>query len=174
MGEFLATASFSSPIGKLRVAATRQGLVQLSLPRSSGAGFEGWLKRALPDAERVDWLPVLDAVGRELDEYFAGTLRAFRVPLDLRGTHFQISVWQALLEIPYGEVRSYADIARQVKRPKAFRAVGAANGANPVAIIVPCHRVIASGGGLGGYGGGIETKRRLLAFEQGTARTRLL
>ena len=90
------------------------------------------------------------------------------MPLDLRGTPFQLSVWRAIVEVPYGETRSYAELAQRVKRPTAYRAVGAANGANPVPIIVPCHRVIASDGKLGGYGGGLETKRRLLAFEKTT------
>jgi O-6-methylguanine DNA methyltransferase len=174
MGEILATSTFESPLGTLRAAATREGVVQIALPRSSGAGFEGWLRRALPDAERVEWLPALDAVAGELAEYFAGCRREFRVPLDLRGTPFQVSVWCALAEIPYGQTRTYADIARKVQRPKAFRAVGSANAANPVPIILPCHRVIASGGRLGGYGGGVEAKRRLLAFEQGTAQSELL
>ena len=166
MGEVLATSVLESPIGKLRVAATPGGIVCIALPRSSGAGFSGWLRRVLSEAERVDSLPLLDLACRELQEYFAGTRRAFTVPLDLRGSVFQLSVWHALLEIPHGETCSYAEIARRVKHPKAFRAVGAANGANPVPVIVPCHRVIGSSGRLSGYGGGLETKRRLLAFEK--------
>ncbi len=90
----------------------------------------------------------------------------FELPLDLRGTPFQRAVWEALQEIPYGETRSYAEIARRVGQPNAVRAVGAANGANPVALIVPCHRVIASGGKLGGYGGGLALKGKLLAMER--------
>jgi O-6-methylguanine DNA methyltransferase len=166
MGEVLATSMLESPIGRLRVAVTPGGVVRIALPRAGGAGFPGWLRGALPNAERVDWLPALDVVQRELQEYFAGQRREFTVPLDLRGTPFQLSVWRALAEIPFGETRTYAEIARRVKRPKAFRAVGAANGANPVPILVPCHRVIESGGKLGGYGGGLETKQRLLAFEK--------
>jgi len=101
----------------------------------------------------------------ELEEYFAGKRREFGFPLDLRGTDFQIACWRALLEIPYGETRSYADIARAVGRPKGFRAVGMANNRNPIAIVVPCHRVIASDGKLCGYGGGLEIKRKLLELE---------
>jgi O-6-methylguanine DNA methyltransferase len=95
------------------------------------------------------------------------------LPLDLKGTRFQLEVWRALLRIPYAETRSYADLAREVGSPNAARAVGSANGANPVAIIVPCHRVIASGGGLGGYSAGLDCKRKLLALESATAPYRL-
>jgi O-6-methylguanine DNA methyltransferase len=102
---------------------------------------------------------------RELEEYFAGRRREFTVALDLRGTDFQMACWRALLAIPYGETRSYADIARAVGQPKGFRAVGMANNRNPVAIVVPCHRVIASDGSLCGYGGGLDLKRKLLELE---------
>ncbi len=98
-------------------------------------------------------------------EYLEGKRIEFDLPLDLRGTPFQIAVWSALLEIPYGETRSYQQIANVIGRPRAVRAVGAANGANPVAIVVPCHRVIASDGTLHGYGGGLDLKARLLAME---------
>ncbi len=166
MGEYIATTEIESPIGRLRLAATRKGLVRLSLPRESGKGFASWLTRRVPDGEAVDWLPHLDTARRELEEYFAGTRERFGVPLDLRGTEFQLACWRELCSIPLGETRSYAELAQAVGRPKAVRAVGAANGANPVPLIVPCHRVINTGGKLGGYGGGLETKRRLLAFEQ--------
>lgn len=101
----------------------------------------------------------------QLEEFFAGERREFSFPLDLRGTDFQVQCWRALLQIPYGETRTYADIARAVKRPQAFRAVGMANNRNPIAIVVPCHRVIASDGTLCGYGGGLEVKRKLLELE---------
>jgi len=102
---------------------------------------------------------------RELEEYFAGKRSEFTFPLDLRGTEFQLACWRALLAIPYGETRTYADIARAVGRPQGFRAVGMANNRNPVAIVVPCHRVIASDGTLCGYGGGLNIKRKLLELE---------
>jgi O-6-methylguanine DNA methyltransferase len=105
--------------------------------------------------------PYLD----QLRQYFAGERREFTLPLDLHGTEFQLRCWHALLEIGYGEIRTYAQLARTVDSPKGFRAVGAANGANPVSIIVPCHRVIASDGTLGGYGGGLEVKEKLLRLE---------
>jgi methylated-DNA-[protein]-cysteine S-methyltransferase len=107
---------------------------------------------------------------QELDEYFAGERRKFTIPLDLRGTPFQIACWNALLEIPYGETRSYGEIARAIGHPQAFRAVGMANNRNPIAIVVPCHRVIASSGSLCGYGGGLELKRKLLDLEGATMR----
>lgn len=102
---------------------------------------------------------------RELEEYFAGERRDFNFPLDLRGTEFQLKCWRALLEIPYGETRTYADIARAVGQPRGFRAVGLANNRNPIAIVVPCHRVIASDGTLCGYGGGLDIKQKLLDLE---------
>jgi O-6-methylguanine DNA methyltransferase len=101
----------------------------------------------------------------ELEEYFSGKRREFSFPLDLRGTDFQVACWRALLAIPYGETRTYADIARAIGKAKAFRAVGMANNRNPIAIVVPCHRVIASDGTLCGYGGGLDVKRRLLELE---------
>ena len=121
-----------------------------------------------PRAQKVrfeDSAHELAAYVRELEEYFAGTRRAFDFPLDLRGTDFQVACWRALLAIPYGETRTYADIARAVGRPQGFRAVGMANNRNPVAIVVPCHRVIASDGTLCGYGGGLDIKRKLLELE---------
>jgi methylated-DNA-[protein]-cysteine S-methyltransferase len=107
------------------------------------------------------------AAGEQLDQYFAGERRDFDLPLDLRGTPFQRRVWQALLTIPYGETRSYGELAAQIGRPDRPRAVGAANGRNPVSIVVPCHRVIGSDGGLTGYGGGLARKRWLLDHEAG-------
>lgn len=109
---------------------------------------------------------MLEEAGSQLAAYFAGKLKDFELPLDLQGTSFQKRVWDLLLEIPYGETRSYAQIATAAGNPEATRAVGSANGRNPVAIIVPCHRVVQTGGGLGGYGGGLELKRALLALER--------
>jgi O-6-methylguanine DNA methyltransferase len=152
----------------LHLAATDRGICGLSFVESTlqflaemarATGIEEWDR---------DSDPVLGHAAAQLDEYFTARRRAFQLPLDLRGTPFQQKVWNALLEIPYGETRSYAELARSIGAPKAYRAVGAANGANPIAIIIPCHRVISSGGGLGGYGGGVPLKRRLLALESGT------
>ncbi|MDV9188537.1 methylated-DNA--[protein]-cysteine S-methyltransferase [Streptomyces sp. SR27] len=106
---------------------------------------------------------------RQLDAYFAGELTEFDLPLHLIGTEFQLRVWAELCRIPYGETRTYGELAEELGNPGASRAVGLANGKNPVGIIVPCHRVVGAGGGLTGYGGGLDRKQRLLAFESGTA-----
>ena len=168
-------AELDSPIGALRLASTERGLAYVELPHASGCGLEGWLRRRLPGARPSSAFAPNRTAFAQILEYLEGKRSAFELALDLRGTPFQLEVWKALLEIPYGETRSYREIARAVGRPSAVRAVGAANGANPLALVVPCHRVVASGGGLGGYGGGLELKARLLAMErQGPAQGRLL
>lgn len=149
----------SSPVGPLFLAASTRGLVRLE--------FETRMQKINSATIQLQesasaFAPYL----RELDEYFAGQRREFSQPLDLRGTPFQVACWRALLEIPYGETRSYRDIAQSIGHPRACRAVGMSNNRNPVAIIVPCHRVIASSGSLCGYGGGLDRKRKLLDLEQ--------
>jgi methylated-DNA-[protein]-cysteine S-methyltransferase len=114
--------------------------------------------------ERPDHAVLRRAI-RQLNEYFAGTRRTFDLPLEFRGTDFQRRAWSALLAIPYGETRSYLDMARTLRNPAAVRAVGAANGRNPISIIAPCHRVIGTSGDLTGFGGGLEAKAWLLAHE---------
>lgn len=118
------------------------------------------------DEGGADGSEVLVRAQRQLEEYFRGERTRFDLPLQPKGTPFQLAVWQALTEIPYGETASYGDVARAVGRPKAFRAVGMANHCNPIPIIVPCHRVIGSDGRLTGYAGGLEIKRALLELEQ--------
>ncbi len=164
--EWVHTAQIDSPIGSLRLASTSHGLAYLELPHASGRGLEGWLRRSLPGVRCEDGFASNRAAAVQILEYLEGKRRTFELALDPRGTAFQCAVWRALLEIPYGETRSYADVALAVGRPNAVRAVGAANGANPLALVVPCHRVIAAGGSLGGYGGGLELKARLLAMER--------
>ena len=159
-----------SPVGPLFLATSARGLVALEfdkrLPGQQTIRPNPRDLRAESTKVRFeDSAYELGAYVRELEEYFAGTRRAFDFPLDLRGTDFQIACWRALLAIPYGETRTYADIARAVGRPQGFRAVGMANNRNPVAIVVPCHRVIASDGTLCGYGGGLDIKRKLLELE---------
>jgi O-6-methylguanine DNA methyltransferase len=160
------TAEFDTPIGSMLCATTERGLAYVRLPRAGGRGFAGWLRRYAPGAEvRSGFAPNKAAV-QQILEYLGGKRSAFELPLDLRGTDFQLRVWNALLAIPFGETRSYGDVARALDLPlRAARAVGTANGANPCAIVVPCHRVVAAGGKLGGYGGGLPLKRRLLALE---------
>lgn len=108
---------------------------------------------------------LLDETERQLRRYFSGTLHTFDLPWRTSGTLFQESVWRMVYAIPYGRTRTYMDLARELNSPGAVRAVGAANGANPLPILIPCHRVVATGGGMGGYGGGVDLKRRLLALE---------
>jgi methylated-DNA-[protein]-cysteine S-methyltransferase len=152
-----------SPVGPLAIVMSDAGLMRLEFHRQGNIPDNNfaWLE----DGVRTN------AVRRELEEYFGGRRREFTLPLDLRGTDFQLRCWRALLTIPYGETRTYADVARAIGKPKAFRAVGMANHDNPVAIIVPCHRVIASGGGLCGYGGGLDIKQKLLELEGARTQT---
>ncbi|MDH5307253.1 MAG: methylated-DNA--[protein]-cysteine S-methyltransferase [Myxococcales bacterium] len=166
LAETVYVARVDTPIGPLRVASTASGLAYVELPHESGSGLRGWAHRVLPHAQLLEGFAPNRAAITQLQEYLAGKRTDFELPLDLRGTAFQVTVWTALRGIPYGETRTYAEIARAVERPRALRAVGAANGANPLALVVPCHRVVASGGKLGGYAGGLELKARLLAMEQ--------
>jgi len=119
------------------------------------------------DWVRDDDERVLAEARRQLDTYFAGNLSAFDLPLDPAGTPFQVQVWQQLTRIPYGQTISYGELARRIENPSASRAVGLANGRNPIAVIVPCHRVIGADGSLTGFGGGLDRKRALLSLEQG-------
>ena len=159
-GDIVSTCQTETPIGTLQLASTAAGLVYVGLPRSSGAGLAGFLARHVPRAHRQRaYAPLRDAI-RELLEYLDGKRRDFSLPLDVRGTPFQRRVWEALVEIPYGETRSYGEIAAAIGQPGASRAVGLANGANPIPLVIPCHRVIAAGGRIGGYGGGVRLKQR--------------
>jgi methylated-DNA-[protein]-cysteine S-methyltransferase len=127
---------------------------------------DGSRRARLPSAARAE-TALLQETRQQLEAYFAGELLQFDLPLMPVGTAFQQRVWKALGDIPYGQTISYAELARRVESPKACRAVGSANGSNPSALIIPCHRVIATGGGLGGYGGGLDRKRWLLELESG-------
>jgi len=149
----------ASPVGVLTRVASGQGLAAVLWEKDDPARV-----RLGPLAEGRGH-PVLEEAARQLDGYFAGARRAFDLPLDFQGTDFQRAVWAALLTIPYGETRSYADIARAIGRPTAMRAVGAANGRNPLSIIAPCHRAIGSNGALTGFAGGLDAKRHLLRLE---------
>jgi len=134
-----------------------------------------WIERYVPECRCVDDVAPNAAAIEQILEYLSSERTEFDIPLDLRGTPFQRAVWDVLLKIPYGESCSYAEVARAVGRPNAQRAVGSANNANPVALVVPCHRVIAADGSLGGYGGGQDLKARLLAMERSRpSRKRLL
>ena len=151
-----------SPIGPLTLIAHEGRLagVLMEITRYDPAAHERGEAVAAGDE------PVLDAAAVQLDAYFAGELTTFDLPLTLHGTAFQRTVWAALQDIPYGETISYGEMARRIGLPSASRAVGLANGRNPVSIVVPCHRVIGADGSLTGYGGGMERKRFLLGLEQ--------
>ena len=146
-----------SPVGGLRLVSDGTRLMglhfmdQLPLVETSYRSADG----------------VLDETRRQLDAYFAGRRKVFELPLGLEGTPFQLRVWSALQDIPFGETRSYGELAKAIGKPTAMRAVGAANGANPISIVVPCHRVVGADGSLTGFGGGIERKKFLLSLEQG-------
>ena len=148
-----------SPVGKLKLIASSNALVAVL-----------W-EQERPDRVRLDLAkldlrhPILCEAERQLTEYFAGKRTQFDLPLEPRGTQFQRKIWQALREIPFGQARSYLDLAKAAGSPRAARAVGAANGKNPLSIVVPCHRAIGADGRLNGFAGGVETKAKLLALE---------
>ncbi len=146
--------TIQSPLGSLTLVEEDGALVQLA--------FDGY---TVLESEEVD-SPLLREAERQLASYFAGQLQVFSLPLCTRGTPFQEKVWCALQKIPYGETRTYGELAAMIGQPTAARAVGGANHRNPLAIIIPCHRVVAAHGGLGGYGGGLDKKQWLLALEE--------
>jgi methylated-DNA-[protein]-cysteine S-methyltransferase len=151
--------------GSFGAAVSERGLARLTFPDEPPGLCQQWVQRWWPEAEIIPDDGRLQPVAEQLQAFFRRELTEFQLDLDLQGTEFQRAVWQALQAIPYGETRSYADIAKAVGRPQAMRAVGGANHANPVPIIVPCHRVIGKSGQLVGYGGGLELKQRLLKLE---------
>ena len=155
-------AYLDTPVGTLLIAGDAAAVLRIEFPVGGKAAKAeaGWMES--PQG------PVGEAA-RQLREYFAGTRTDFDLPLAPRGTEFQRSVWRQLQEIPYGATISYGELARRVGNPQASRAVGSANGKNPLPIVIPCHRVIAGNGTLGGFGGGLPTKQTLLALEQATS-----
>jgi len=146
---------YSSPLGWFEIKSDNDAITKLILCET-------------PDIVKKSENPVLQQCCLELDEYFAGKRKKFDVKTAFTGTSFQNRVWQELEKIPYGKTISYADLAKAVENPKACRAVGSANGKNPIAIIIPCHRVIASDGGMGGYAYGLDAKKQLLELEKST------
>ncbi len=159
----------TSPLGEMIAGATENGICFLEWHDRGG------VERIKQRVEKRYKLPLLPGISKHLDElekevaeYFAGRLTRFSVPLDIKGTPFERKTWEQLLAIPYGETRTYGRMADLLGKPRASRAVGRANGANYISIVVPCHRVIESNGGLGGYGGGIKRKRHLLELEAGS------
>ena len=163
-GERVTRARLATVRGEFEAVMSETGLCCLAFPNQAGEGT-AWIAVHLPHALIRSDDPRLLDLADQLNAYFQGRLTRFSIPLDLRGTAFQLATWRALQDIPYGEVRSYSEIAAAIERPAAVRAVGAANGANPVPVIVPCHRVIGASGALTGFGAGLAWKRWLLALE---------
>jgi methylated-DNA-[protein]-cysteine S-methyltransferase len=156
----LAYKMIETPVGKLKLVASDNALVAILWEKDNPRRVR--LSELFADDRR----PVLVETQRQLSEYFSGKRKTFSITLEMRGTRFQKDVWEALLAIPFGETRSYGQLATQLGNPRATRAVGAANGRNPLSIVVPCHRVIGSSGKLTGFAGGLEVKEHLLALEK--------
>jgi O-6-methylguanine DNA methyltransferase len=164
--ERITWATMKSRVGTIRVAATQHGVCKITLGKETAADFFGWIERHVGHApHKPERSGIVGLALDQIAEYLDGQRREFDLPLDVRGTEFQRRAWAAVAAIPYGEMRTYADIARMIGKPQAVRAVGAANGANPLPLVVPCHRVLGSDGSLTGYGGGLDVKRRLLEME---------
>ena len=157
----MAYKHMSSPVGRLTLVATDHGLAAILWEHDRPGRVR------LDVGAEVNDHPVLVETERQLEEYFAGRRTQFALKLDATGTAFQRQVWNAQLTIPFGETRSYGQIARQIGNPSAVRAVGAANGRNPLSIVIPCHRIVGSTGALTGFAGGVDVKAHLLAFESG-------
>ena len=150
------TLVMSSPVGKLTLVASSKGLVAIDVRNNA---------KQFVTTKDASARAILIKTKKQLEQYFAGKRTSFDVALDLVGTEFQVRAWRALCRIPFGKTISYGQQASNIKNPKAFRAVGSANGKNPIPIIVPCHRVVASDGSLGGYSLGLKMKKQLLALE---------
>ena len=165
--ETITWAAMKSRIGTIRVAATPRGVCKIGLGKETARDFLSWLERHIgPVPHKSVRMGIVALALDQIEEYLNGVRREFDLPLDLRGTEFQRRMWSAVAAIPYGETRTYADIARTMGKPLAVRAVGAANGANPLPLVVPCHRVLGSDGSLTGYGGGLDVKQKLLEMER--------
>ncbi len=165
MSERIYESTLDSPIGPVEILSTRHGLAAVELGKGSRRKLEKWARRIFPGGERSAAGKLHRIFEDQLREYFEGRRKVFDLTLDLRGSKFQKAVWAEVARIPFGLTATYGEVAHLVGRPRASRAVGAANGANPIPIIIPCHRVIGANGSLTGYGGGLENKRWLLAHE---------
>jgi methylated-DNA-[protein]-cysteine S-methyltransferase len=179
-GETVRIVHFSTALGPMSVAASERGLVAASLPGSARDHVRRYVERRLPRAVVVEQqlaargsatnaseaaAATAAKAARAAQSFLAGKLRELDVPLDLRGTPFQLQVWRELRRVPFGQTVSYGELARRAGHPRAVRACGSAHGANPVPLFVPCHRTIAGDGSIGGYGGRLSLKRKLLALE---------
>jgi O-6-methylguanine DNA methyltransferase len=155
-------SSYKSPLSIYTLVNSHRGVIRVGPKERAERRLARWKRDGIRLQRNGEYNA---ALARELDAYFGGKLRQFTVPLDLRGTAFQLQVWKVLCDIPYGETLSYGEVAQAVGKPKAARAVGQAVGSNPISIVVPCHRVVGSDGGLTGYGGGLHRKKALLDLE---------
>jgi len=154
---------FNTELGRMWIAFTNKGLVKVSFPSESKDSLIKWFNRYFKDI--VEYKEKEEIYSQEISRYLDGSIRSFNLPIDLHGTEFQKKVWNQLLEIPYGEVRTYKDIAIGVGSNKGFRAVGGANNRNPIPIVIPCHRVVGNNGDMVGFGGEIHNKVKLLRLE---------
>lgn len=162
----LVAGTVATPIGTFGAVWTPAGLARLTFPNEPLSLCDEWIRRWEPRARVLRDPGHLHDLSAQLNAYFTGSLTDFSLPLDMRGTAFQQAVWQALTAIRYGQTCAYSDVAEAIGRPSAVRAVGAAIGANPVPVVVPCHRVIGKNGSLTGFAGGIPLKKQFLALEQ--------
>lgn len=165
MGKTINWAILTYEKWHLYVAKTTKGLCYVGSPGQSYTELENWVQKRFPQSILLENEEALHPYLEELNEYFAGIRRTFSLPVDVHGTAFQLAIWEALNQIPYGRTSSYSDIAKVIQKPTAVRAVGTAIGANPVLITVPCHRVIGKNGSITGYRGGVEMKEFLLQLE---------
>lgn len=156
----------TSEAWQIHLAATRQGLCYLGSPGASFNALTKWIEKRIPDHELFEDQNELEPYQAQLLEYFAQKRTKFSLPLDLRGTEFQLTVWEELMNVGFGRNATYTELAEKIQRPDAIRAVGTAVGANPILIIVPCHRILGKNGELRGYRGGLEMKKQLLELEQ--------
>ena len=161
----LYTSWIESAIGMLRLASSERGLAYVELPCAGGRGLLGWRRRHADADELVEGFEPNRVAARQIGEFLDGKRQSFDLPLDLRGTPFELAVYGEIGRIGYGESKTYGELAAAVGRPRGARAVGAASGANPLPLVIPCHRVIGSRGQLQGYAGGLDLKARLLAME---------
>ena len=170
-GETLHVGAVDTPLGRVWIATSEHGVRAVTVPGGTRDDCLGVAVRASTSYHVGDGGDLVERAAAELRDYFSGALRAFSLPLDLRGTTFQRRVWDAVAAIPYGDTSTYREIAIEIGAPNAYRAVGAANGANPAAIVIPCHRVVGSDGSLIGYGGGLARKRALQDLERHVSRS---
>ncbi len=164
-GEVVSVGTFATQLGSVSAVFTSHGVARLAWGSEAPTVCSAWIQRWLPAATVVSGTAEVAQLAEDLEAYFAGQLQAFSTPVDLRGTPFQRLVWQATQRIAYGEIHTYGQIAARIGHPNAARAVGAANGVNPVSILVPCHRLVGSTGALISYRGGVALKRHLLQME---------